>query len=265
MRHHNTRYNRRLQPAIGLCLALLSCQALAQSPEVHEAIDEQRWRYRLTPYVWGAGLQGTVGASGRRAEVERSFSEVLDSLDAGAMLAFEARRGRFGLFADLLHVRLSDSARVPTPLGIDLSGDARVHATTFMLAGQYRLTTRDRGYLDLVGGVRHWALRTEVDARLGSLLSVSGRDRERWSDPVLGLKGTYHLNKHLYLTGWAMAGGFEVGSQFSTDLMGAVGYRLGRQSTLLLGYRNLQVDYQSSSFTFDATLRGPALGWDYRF
>lgn len=249
----------------GLLAALTPSFASADVAADEDSRESHEWRYRLTPYVWGAGLEGEVGKFGRRADVSKSFSDVLEGLDAGAMLVFEARRGRYGVFSDLLYVSLSESAKVPTPLGVDVAAQANVKATTFMFAGQYRATEDERGYVDLIAGARYWGLRTDVNVSLGSVFSVDGSTAERWVDPVVGIKGTYHLGDRTYLTGWAMVGGFDVGSAFSSDLMVALGYKVTEQSALLLAYRRLEVDYTSSDFTFDASLQGPALGWDYRF
>lgn len=249
----------------GLFATSLSFAASAQTTPASDSIDDSQWRYRATPYVWGAGLDGTVGKFGRRADVSKNFSDVLEGLDAGAMVAFEARRGRYGILVDVLHARLSESDSLPTPLGISADADVNVRATTFMLAGQYRAATGEWGYVDVLGGIRHWALRTEVDVSLGNFFAVDGRDKESWTDPVVGVKGTYHLGERTYFTGWVMAGGFDVGSRFNADVMAAIGYKVTAQSALLLAYRRLDVDYRSSGFVFDAALQGPAIGWDYRF
>lgn len=255
-----------LNGVIGVLLAALTpLAASAYESADYDRIDESQWRYRVTPYLWGAGLEGEVGKFGRSADVSKRFSDVLEGLDAGVMLAFEARLGRYGVFSDLLYVSLSESGSIPTAIGIDAEADAKVRASTFMLAGQYRAFEDKWGYIDLVGGARYWGLKTDISVSLGTLFSVDGSDKERWVDPVLGLKGTYHLGERTYFTGWAMLGGFDVGSRFSSDLMGALGYKLTDQSALLLAYRRLEVDYTSSDFVFDATLQGPAIGWDYRF
>lgn len=249
----------------GLLVASLPLMAFANAPSEYERNDESQWRYRVTPYLWGAGLEGRVGKFGRRADVSKDFSEVLEDLDAGAMLAFEARLGRFGVLTDLMYVSLSESDSIPTPIGVQVDADVRVKATTFMLAGQYRSIEDERGYIDLLGGARYWGLRTDINVSVENLFSLDGSDKESWVDPVVGAKGTYHLGERTYFTGWAMIGGFDVGSRFSSDLMAALGYKLTEQSALLLAYRRLEVDYASSDFVFDASLQGPALGWDYRF
>jgi hypothetical protein len=253
--------------ALGAVLAvvatLMSCTASANNG-AGEADDE--WSYRLTPYLWGAGLDGTVAQFGLPAvRISKDFGEVLEGLDAGLMFGFEARRGRLGLFGDFLHVRLSEGGRVFVPGQSNLFADVRLRTrtTTGLLAGQYRVMEKPQGYLDALVGVRHWSLATQASIRAPLLLTR--RDSANWSDPVLGLKGFYRLGERHYLTGWAMLGGFDVGSRSSTDMMAALGWSLGNRSSLLLGYRHLAVDYRRSGFVFDAAQQGPALGLDYRF
>lgn len=252
-----------LATAIAVAAAALPLTASAQLRVDYDSIDDTQWRYRLTPYAWGAGLDGTVGKFGRRATIEKSFGEVLEGLDAGAMLGFEARRGRIGLLADFMHVRVSEADRVPTPIGIAVDAHVKARSTTALLAAQYRSAAADWGYVDLIGGARHWSLHTDV--RLGAPLDVGGSDTESWTDPVIGVKGLYRLGPRSYAMGWAMVGGFGARSRFSSDLMGALGYTLNDQAALLLGWRRLAVDYRESGFVFDSALQGPALGLDYRF
>lgn len=242
--------------------AVLPVTATAQLQVNPDTFHSNQWQYRITPYAWGAGLDGSVGKFGRRAEIDNSFSDVLRDLDFGAMVAFEARRGRVGLHADFMHIRLSESDRLPPQLG---SGKVNVTArtTTGLLAASYRVAAKDWGYVDLLGGVRYWSLRTEV--KLGAPIKLGGRDNESWADPIVGVRGLYHLSARTFALGWAMAGGFGVGSRSSSDLMAGLGYKLNDQAALLFAYRRLAVDYRDSGFIFDTTLHGPAIGLDYRF
>lgn len=220
-----------------------------------------QWHYRLTPYLWGAGLEGTVGKFGQRTHVDKGFGDILDGLELGGMLGFEARRGQLGVLGDVLHVRLGESGTVPGHPGV--SAKATTRTTTALLAVQYRAAADDRGYVDVLGGARYWSLRADV--RLGAPANIGARDSERWTDPVIGLKGLYHLGPRSYAMAWGMLGGFGVGARSSSDLMAALGYKLSDEFAVLLAYRRLAVDYRDGGFTFDVVQQGPALGLDYRF
>lgn len=242
----------------------LPLTAAAQSPAPAPA-EAARWQYRLTPYLWGAGLDGTVGKFGRRAHVDKGFSDILDELELGGMLGLEARRGRYGLLGDLLHVRLGESGTMVAPPGLPVAASARTRTTTALLAAQYRVAGEDEdwGYVDALGGVRYWSLRAEVG--LGAPINVGAKDSEQWTDPVVGLKALYHLGPRSYAMGWGILGGFGVGSRSSSDLMAGLGYKLNDELALLLAYRRLAVDYRDGGFVFDVVQQGPALGLDYRF
>lgn len=224
-----------------------------------------QWQYRLTPYLWGAGLEGTVGKLGRRAHVDKGFGDILDELELGGMVGLEAWRGRYGLLGDLLHVRLGESGTMVAPPGLPVAASARTRTTTALLAGQYRVAGEDEdwGYVDVLGGARYWSLRAEV--RLGAPVNSGARDSERWTDPVVGLKALYHLGPRSYAMGWGMLGGFGVGSRSSSDLMAGLGYKLSDELALLLAYRRLAVDYRDGGLVFDTVQHGPAIGLDYRF
>jgi hypothetical protein len=65
----------------------------------------QSWTFTATPYVWFAGLKGDLGTiSGLPpAEVDASFSDIIENTDVALMLAAEARRDRWGLLLDLVY------------------------------------------------------------------------------------------------------------------------------------------------------------------
>ncbi|TNE75396.1 MAG: hypothetical protein EP334_10415, partial [Gammaproteobacteria bacterium] len=50
--------------------------------------EEDTWKVEFTPYVWAAGLDADVTIANRTANVDASFSDLLDNLDmAAAFLA----------------------------------------------------------------------------------------------------------------------------------------------------------------------------------
>lgn len=222
------------------------------------------WRFRVTPYLWAAGISGEFEQSGLPAvEVNQSFGDVLEHLDAGVMGAFEAWHGRHGLFADLIHVRLSGTGEagglLPVPIPIEVISTS----TTAMAGGQYRWIDGERGHLDLLGGLRHWSLSTRL--RVGAPISESRRERVGWTDPVVGLKGLRWLDERVYLTGWVMAGGWVGNAEPFFDVMAGVGYKLDERRALILAYRSLGADYRDGAFRFDAVQQGFGIGIDIRF
>ena len=74
------------------------------APATAHAQDTQddAWTLRLTPYVWGSSTEGTFAHARLPVTLRtsKSFRDSLEELDAGAMGAFEARRGRHGLLLE---------------------------------------------------------------------------------------------------------------------------------------------------------------------
>ncbi len=222
------------------------------------------WRFRLTPYAWAAGVSGEFAQFGLPpVEVNESFSDVIENLDIGAMAAFEAWRGSYGILADVMHVRLSGSGVVNGVLPVGVPVSASAINTTGMLALQYRWLEDEAGYLDVLGGVRHWSLKTTLN--VAPPVNVNLSESVRWSDPVVGVKGLYRLSEKTYLTSWAMIGGFAGGAEAAIDLMAGVGYQLNESTAVILAYRHLSVDYSEGAFIYDSTQAGFGIGLDFRF
>src|ERR1700690_549386 len=100
-----------------LCLLSVCQGASAQSAK--DATSPSDWGFQVTPYLWLAGMGGTITtASGRSASFSQSFSDIMDNLNAGVMLLGEARYQRWHLLADFDYVRLTtDAARSGPILG----------------------------------------------------------------------------------------------------------------------------------------------------
>ena len=244
----------------GLVLGLLSTPAAA----------EEGWQFNLAPYLWGAGIDGRVAhaALPNDVSVDMPFSDIWKNLDIGAMVAFEARKGRTGLLLDGLYVKTSNDATIPQ-LGLPVS----LGATTFtgLVAGQYRVVDDGVGSLDLLAGVRYWS----VDARIGyDLPSVvplppgvphvyDHSEGAQWVDGMAGAKAVVHLSPRITVNAHGMLGAG--GSRFSSDALLAFGFGLGPSMSLLVGYRHLDTDYRDGAFRLATRLHGPAAGMSIRF
>ena len=79
----------------------------APSPPTTASPDDD-WHVAVTPYIWFAGVHGTVGVLGRDVGVHASFGDIFSYLNIGLMGEVEARRKRFLLVTDVMWMRLSD-------------------------------------------------------------------------------------------------------------------------------------------------------------
>ena len=248
---------------------------LAPLPETGE------WRFTIAPYAWGVGLSGDVGLFGRGpVEIDIPFSDIIQDLNIAAMAAGEAHNGTWGVFVDMNYTSLSSggsTSRVLERLPATADVKAEVDVTEFIgtIMGQWRAIDSDQATLDVMAGGRYWNVENDVnvkatitgDEAAGIVLSreLSGDDGASWVDPMVGAKMRINTSMPVYFTGWGMVGGFGVGSDFSWDVMGGVGYQWTDHFATVLGYRALGVDYENDGFVYDVVQQGVALGAVFNF
>ena len=127
--------------------------------------------------------------AGRTTHIDESFGDILDNLDIGFMGVGEARYERFGVFTDLVYVRLSDSG--DTPFGILANSvDFTTKSLMWTAAGEYRLLDQPDASVDAFAGFRLFSIENELDFNPPGLLGgLELSQTETWADPIVGLKG----------------------------------------------------------------------------
>ena len=255
-----------LKSVFPICVALTCAPATAAEP----------WAFNVVPYVWAAGSTTKIQhpAFPITVETDTSFKEILENLDFGAMAAFEARKGRWGILLDALYVKVSEDAEVGIPQlgGARLPVDLSVRTFTGMAGLTYRVVDNSVGSLDLAAGPRYWSLRSDIGAAFpagtplppGVPNSYDRSETVDWVDAMAGAKAVVHIAPRVTLNAHAMFGGG--GSRFSSDSLGALGFGVGSQVSLLVGYRHLSAGIRrSNGLEVDTRMHGPILGLGVRF
>lgn len=256
--------------AVGAFLAPVGSAAAADLPVPAQAdfvapALAPEWSFTIAPYFWAAGLDGDVGVFGfPEAEIDESFSDIIQNFDIGFMGVTEVRHGRFGLFSDILYAKISDAAG--TPRGILATRvELETQTLTLTAAPEFRIVETPRGSIDVMAGARLWWIDNELSFSGGVLDGASADDGDTWVDPMVGIKGRFDLTPRIFVNGWAMAGGFGVSSDFDWDLLAAVGYQFNDRFSAALGYRAMGVDYENDGFVYDVVQHGPIAGIVFRF
>jgi hypothetical protein len=240
---------------LALALTLISPNAMAGD----------KWEFDLVPYLWFSGFNGQVSTVPGEppADVDASFSDILDNLDFAIFFAGEARKGRWGMAADLMYIDLESGGDFPGPEFSTVNLDV----TNWIVsgAGYYRVVEGDGPFLDLLAGVRYWDVTNDLFLSAGAYPDTPIVNSDSWFDPMVGLKGRTPLGESRFsFGGHLMAGGFGVGSDMMWDLRGDFGYHWDNTG-LILGYRYITVEYEEDTFLFDITMDGPMLGFIWRF
>ncbi|MBX9740699.1 MAG: hypothetical protein K2X62_11525 [Beijerinckiaceae bacterium] len=252
------------------------------------------WEFRITPYGWLPSMKGTQTVRGRSSSVDASFIDILDKSDTlvGLMADFEARYGRWSLLGDVVwnKVGLGASATrtrasAPAILGsVGASLGLQFQMAIVELAAAYEVGRTGDLALDLIAGGRYWHQKADLSLDVAGTFDFRGLEiagaravarsgAVAWLDPLIGARLRYQLAPGHNLSLRTDIGGFDVGSRFSWQVIGAYGFDFAVRKNVaysgVLGYRALYVDYTrgagASRYGFDMLQHGPVVGISARF
>ena len=93
---------------------------LAQSASpLEERFLPSEWQFKALPYVWAISIEGDSTVEGQDSDVDIRFKDILEQLNFGVFLEGEARKERFGLFANVLYADL-ETGQGTGPLNIEV-------------------------------------------------------------------------------------------------------------------------------------------------
>jgi hypothetical protein len=227
---------------------------------------ESPWSFRLTTYVWFAGLDGDVGVRGLPpADVDVEFSEIFDAIDwfpPPTMFVAEVRYDRFAFLTDFIYMGLEADGTAPDPLPV--TAETEMDAVVWTFAGSYRVIEDDPVTLDLLAGGRLWNMESELTIT-GPLQTRRGSGSETWVDPIVGVSGQVGLGGGFALQAEGDVGGFGAAADLDWQVVGTLQYQLNDTVTVGAGYRYLAVDFEDNGLVLDIAMHGPIIGGSIRF
>jgi hypothetical protein len=256
------------------------------------------WTFSLAPYAWLSGLNGHTTVKGRTTDIDADPFEVLDHLDGVPFMAYgEARIGRLMLYGDVVYAPIGADASATRSLGgltVDAALDVEVRQTIAELGAAYEIARWPSGglmgfgtgstALDVLAGARYWRQDVEVNLALTATLDLTGLSVSgtraiarsgtvEWVDPLVGLRLRHQLAPGHELVLRGDVGGFDAGSTFSWNAVGAYTWQIARHAGVtysgILGYRALSVDFEKGSgatrYEYDVIQHGPLLGFAASF
>ena len=250
------------------------------SPVRGEDMDDGKWHFIITPYLWLPDINGTLNytnaaGTGGTISTEAKPNNYLQSLDFAAMFAAEARKDRWLAFSDYMYLHFGGHdavvKSVTGPLGIvqvpvNVGGAASVISNVWTIAGGYNLVHAPAASLDLFGGARLLNLRSSVSWDFAGPLGVfaksgnASQNTNDW-DGVVGVKGEVRFGE----SKWFMPYYADVGTgsnNWTWQALLGVGYRMG-WGDVVLTVRTLSYDFNNDRL--DLRFTGPAIGASFRF
>jgi hypothetical protein len=236
-----------------------------------ERAANEPWRFAINIWGWLPSAPAKIDQGPISEELPEDLGKILDSLQWGAFLDLEARKGPFGVYATPIIIGLDDTEHVEGPIQrheIDISEE--VLLMDFGLSYQF-------GPWDFGSGADapQVALEPFVGARW--LYDDLGIDLDpgpsndidvHFIAPVVGLNMFWDLTEHWVLRFSGDYGGFDVDHlKYTFNLLGVVGYRFdlgGVDTHVFAGGRYLYIDYEKTA-SLEVAIRGPILGIGFAF
>ena len=249
-----------------LCAGVLI--AAPASVAAAESAQGDDWQYAATLYFWGAGIDGETA---RGSDVNVNFKTLLDNLNMAFMGAFEARKGKWSMLADVIYLNVgaNNSARVPVPVAPDVNIDvnASVETTGWVLdfIGGYNLWQTPEASLDVLAGARYLDLK--LDFSLGLAAGPYAREGDRsasdsvW-DGVIGVKGHFDLNPDVFVPYYVDVGTGQ--SDLTWQASAGLAYRFN-WGDVSLQYRYIKWEFGSDSPLDNISFGGPLLAARFVF
>jgi hypothetical protein len=235
---------------------------LVQAPP---AAQDDDWHIVTRMGLWATSLKGDAGAGGHSADVDASFSDLLDKTNFAVSPGIEFGKGKlaFALNGFLSQLESDVDFAGTLPNGTPVSGGGEVTADMYIgdFAVGYTLLEVPVGDTMMLSvtpgiGVRYTYMKVEVDPDRHPSRDAS----EDWWDPYLATRVNLQITKALAWRTDGSVGGFGVGSDFAWHLQTLLDWRFSRRFELNVGYRAVGCDYENGGFKWDVTMHGPWIG-----
>lgn len=240
--------------------AIASVMLLASAAVVRAQAPPEGWQVTVAPYLMAASMNGTTGIGQLESDVSLSASDIFSNLQFGAMGYFEAKKGGWGVGADVIWMALGSSTDKPLPANVDMDQGGFTFVAIRTLAPA----------LDLRAGVVVNTLRGKIAFK--QPINRELARNETWVDPLVGVNlHTPDRGGRLGFALMADVGGFGVGSDIMFNVEPVLVVRLTKGAGLAFGYRWIYMKYENAGdddvrrFLYDMTSSGPLAGFIFRF
>ncbi len=247
-------------------IALLMFCLLYIGSFAQENGQEKKWQFLIEPYIMFPSMSGETGIRNLpNVTVDANAGDIFSRLQFGAMLYLEAKTVKWAITSDLLYMSLKQDV---SPNIIINSGEVTAKQLGYELAGLYRILP----FWEAGAGMRL----NNIDAGLdlvrnaiggGTVQLLSASLTRTWVDPIIITRFTHEIDNKWLFTVRGDLGGFGIGSDFTWQAQGYVGYRFSKLFQTSVGYRIISTDYENGSgtesFRYDVNNFGPNIRFGF--
>lgn len=232
----------------------------------------------IAPYGWIAGVNGEIGIGNQVLNVDLTPGQALahlGSVDGALMLHMEVGKGDWGFILDGNLIRASTSVQT-LPAQVDVT----LQQTLLEGLGMYRLVEASDYFVegksltvDLLAGGRYYQFGNAFVFHPSNpvIPSFQTNNSSTWVDMIIGARTRVPVTHSLDAFARADVGGFGMGSSstLAWNLIAGVDWKMTACSSLIAGYRQLDINKHSDSgslaFDFNARLYGPFMALAFQF
>jgi len=232
-------------------------------------IEQSNWSFELEPYMMATSIEGDASlgrATGINVAVD--FSDILETLQIGAMVHFEAHhQSGFGVWVDYAFMDLAQDTDGPLGGVIGVG----VRQAVLEVFGLYRQPL-SMGRIDYMLGARWWSNDFDLEVNPSIFAGSASTDTSKdWVDIVIGANWLYEFSPHWSIKARGDIGGFGLESEFTATTALGFEYAISDLMSLDIQYKATWVDYEDGeagvrgSFAYDTVTHGPIVGLKFKF
>lgn len=223
------------------------------------------WKFKAALYFWGASINGSTQNG---SNIDIPFDELFDNLNFAIMGGFAARKDKWSAALDVIYMDASgDKSGTITPsalpsLSIPVSADVDLTGWVVNLNGARNVYDGERASVDVLVGLRYLDVESKLTVSVASLPPGSVKSTDTSLDGVVGARGQINLSKTWFIPYYVDVGTGQ--SDFTWQGFGGVGYSF-KPVDVVVGYRYLYWNFDSSNDLSDLSFSGPLAGVVFKF
>lgn len=240
---------------LATAILTLSISALLM-PGVVAAQESDGWNFRISPYIWMLGLDGTTAALGNDVPLEADFGDILDLLNVALSANMEFNNGKWFVVLDPMWASLEAPIDTGGPIG------GKVEIELIIIDALVGVNVAE--HFDIYAGARYYD--QDITIVPNTLPEIGLGDD--WTDFLLGFRVNGELSEKWSFTG-KLDGAVGGDSESAIYAQAMFLRHIGDNKHFDIGYRYYDVDYESGSglarFKWDVAHSGPVVGFSWEF